>query len=85
MKDRIKAQHTEVLTDILNLLATHGWRWSEELDFTTVPINNLAIQFKTPLKKYGVDVSALEDVWIDLLDYSQKYLNIATDKSLTIW
>ena len=24
LKDRIKAQHTEVLTDILNFLATHG-------------------------------------------------------------
>ena len=79
LKDRIKAQHTEVLTDILNFLATHGWRRSEELDFATVPIN-----IKAPLEKSGVYVSALEDEWIDLLDYSQKYLNIATDKSLTI-
>ena len=50
-----------------------------------MPINNLANQFKAPLEKSGVDVSALEVEWIDLLDYSQKYLNIATDKSLTIW
>ena len=25
LKNRIKGQHTEVLIDILNLLATHGW------------------------------------------------------------
>ena len=43
-----------------------------------MPINNLANRFKTPLEKSGIDVSALEDEWIDLLDYSQKYLNTAT-------
>ena len=25
LKDRIKVQHTELLTDVLTLLATHGW------------------------------------------------------------
>ena len=85
LKDRIKAQHTEVLTDVLTLLATHGWGRSEDLEFASVPINNLAYHFKTPLEKSGVDVSALEEEWIDLLDYSRKYLNIAQDKSLTIW
>ena len=73
MKDRIKAHHTKVLTDILNLLVTHGRGQSEELDFATMPINNLANQFKTPLEKSGVDVTALKDEWTDLLDYSQKY------------
>lgn len=85
LKDRIKAQHTNLLTDVLNLLATHGWGRSEELDFATAPITNLADRFRIPLEKCGVDVSALEDEWIDLLDYSQKYLNLTTDKSLTIW
>ena len=71
------------ITDILNLLATHGWGRSEELDFATVPINNLANRFKTSLEKSGIDVSALEDEWIDLLDYSQKYLNTATLTTMT--
>ena len=69
MKDRIKAQRNEILTDVLNLLATHGWGQFKELDFATVSINNLANQFKMPLQKCGIDVSALEDERIDLLDH----------------
>ena len=85
LKDRIKLQHTQVLTDALHLLATQGWGRSEESDFATGPINNLANRFSIPLEKSGVDISALGDEWIDMLDYSQRYLNITTDNSLTIW
>lgn len=46
LKDRIKAQYTCVLTDVLNLLATHGWGRSIESDFAIVPINNLADRFR---------------------------------------
>ena len=71
LKDRIKLQHTQVLTDALHLLATQGWGRSEESYFATGPINDLANRFSIPLEKYGVDISALGDDWIDMIDYAK--------------
>ena len=66
-------------------LATHEWGCSEELEFATVTLNNLTSQLKVALEKSCVNISALDDEWVNMVDYGQTCLNIAKDKSLAIW
>ena len=84
-KDRIKDQHSDLLTDVLTLLATHGWIRSEEANFISDTIDSLASRFTVPLERAGIDVSALEDECIDMVDYAKRYLNITQEKVDTIW
>ena len=84
-KDRVKDHHADLLTDVLTLLATHGWSRSEEADFASVSVSTLASRFTVPLERAGIDVSALGDEWIDMVDYAKRYLNITQENGVTIW
>ncbi len=57
LKDRVKVQHPELLTHTLTLLVPQGWNRSGDGDFADSALEELCLQFATPLDKAGVDIS----------------------------
>ena len=57
LKDRVKHQHVSLLSDILAILATHGWN----------SLQNIVHHFAVPLTKAGVDLAVLEEEWLDMV------------------
>ena len=49
LKERVKLQHLELLTDTLTLLATHGWQRSDKLEFADAALHSLSAKFAVPL------------------------------------
>jgi len=41
---------------------------SEEADFASYSVNNLASRVTVPLERAGVDLSAPKNEWIDIVD-----------------
>lgn len=84
-KDRIKVQYPDLLTDTLTLLATQGWEKSHDADFADVALNALSTRFASPLEKAGVDVTLIKGEWEDMIEYTQRYLNLTQEDYHTIW
>ena len=85
LKNRVKLQHVDLLTDILTILATHGWNRTESDDFANTSLQNIANHFAEPLEKAGVDLMVLEEEWLDMVYYAKNYLNLVQEDSQTIW
>lgn len=51
-------EYPSLLTDILGVLATHGWERSEGTDFVNKALENLCTQFAIPLQKAGIEASS---------------------------
>ena len=85
IKDRVKVQHSELLTDILTILATHGLERSEGIDFADEALDNVCAQFATPLQKVGIEITVIKDEWAEMVDYARQYLNLVQEKCLVIW
>ncbi len=85
LKDRVKIQHPDLLTDVITLLATHGWEKSESDDFADTTVSNLVDNFTVPLQHAGVEVSAIQEEWHDLLDYVRQHLNLVRDPIQAVW
>ena len=85
LRNRVKVQHVSLLTDILAILATHGWNRTESDDFADVALQNIANHFSVPLTKAGVDLLALEEEWLDMVYYAKTYLNLVQDDSHAVW
>ena len=47
---------------------------SEESKFATNAVEHLTSRYRVPLERAGIDLSALEDEWIDMVDYGRSYL-----------
>ena len=82
LKDRVKVQHSDLLTHILTILATQGW---EKSDNTDAALDKLITHFKAPLEKAGVDIFVIKDEWEDMTDYAKRYLDLVQDDYRTIW
>ena len=82
LKDRVKVQHSDLLTHILTILATQGWEKSENID---AALDKLTTHFKAPLEKAGVDIFVKKDEWEDMTDYAKCYLDLVQDDYRTIW
>ena len=85
LKTRVKVHHPELLTDVLTLLATHGWGRSEDDDFADSALSNLSVRFAIPLQNAGVEISLLGEEWKDMLDYAKLYLNLVQEDYQAIW
>ena len=85
LKDRVKMQHTSLLTDTLTLLATHGWEKFESSDFVDISLGNLTTRFHIPLEMAGVDVMLLKEEFDNMLDYAKRYLPLSRDGYRTTW
>ena len=62
LKNCVKSHHSELLKDILTLLATQGWEKSTT-DFADAALRHLSDRFAIPLDKAGVDLSMLQEEW----------------------
>ena len=82
LQDRVKVQHSDLLTHILTILATQGW---EKSDNTDAALDKLTTHFKAPLEKAGVDIFVIKDEWEDMTDYAKRYLDLVQDDYRTIW
>ena len=85
LKDRVKSQHSTLLSHILALLATQGWEKPENADLADVALDSLTSCFEVPLERAGVDTSVIKEEWGDMNDYAKRYLNLAQESYLTIW
>ena len=85
LKNRVKAHHSELLTNALKILVTQGWNKSDDIDIASVHLDNLAQQFLIPLQKAGVDISVINEQWEDMVEYTRCYLNITEEDHQTIW
>ena len=73
LKSRVKLQHDDLLTDILTVLATHGWNRTESDDFANTSLQNIVNHFAEPLEKTGLDLMVLEEEWLVM---PKLYLNL---------
>ena len=85
LRDRLKRQHTDVLTHSLTILATYGWERGEDASFAYQAVESLSSKFRLPLEKAGVDCSLLQEEWDDIVDYAKRYLNLVQEDYSVIW
>ena len=85
LRDRVKLQHTDVLTHSLTILATYGWEKGEDGSFAHDALESLSTRFRVPLEKAGVDCSLIQEEWEDIIDYAKRYLNLVQENYTTIW
>ena len=60
LSDRVKLQHTDVLTHSLTILATYGWEKGEDGSFAHDALESLSTRCRVPLEKAGVDTGRME-------------------------
>ena len=85
LKSCVKLQHVELLTDVLTILATHGWNSTESDDFSNTSSQNIVNHFAEPLVKAGVHLMVIEEEWLDMVYYAKTYLNLVQEDSQKIW
>ena len=81
LKDHVKLQHVDLLTDILTILATHGWNRIESDYFANTLLQNIVNHFAEPLVKAGVNLMVIEEEWLDIVYYAKTYLNLVQEDS----
>ena len=84
LKNRVKAEHVDLLTDTLTVLATHGWGKSDDTDFGKSCVERLATRFESALVSASFSTASLQEEWEDMVSYAKKYLNL-TDSHLIVW
>ena len=84
-KERVKAQHTNLLTNSLTILATQGSEKTEGVEFGKEALDSLVTQFSTPLTMPGIDTNALQKECEDAIDNAKRYLSLVQEDSPTIW
>ena len=85
MPQRLTVQHPELLTQVLTVLATHGWDRDGDDSFADVAVTTLGSKFTLPLQKAEIDTSLLLEEWKDMVDYSKRYLNLVQEPYQVIW
>jgi len=85
LKDRVKVQHPDLLTDALTVLATQGWQKSEDASFANTALQSLSARFEVPLQKAQVDITLLEEEWEDVVENAKHYLNLVQEDNQMIW
>ena len=61
LKNRLKAQNTDLLTYALTILAPKGWQKTKDASFGYEALDSLSTRFKVPLEKAEVDCSLLQE------------------------
>ena len=85
LRDRVKLQHTDVLTHSLTILAIYGWEKGEDGSFAHDALESLSTRFRVPLEMAGVDCSLIQEEWEDIINYAKRYLNLVQENYTTIW
>jgi len=53
--------------------------------FANASLQNIVDHFAVPLTKAVVDLTVLEEEWLDMVYYAETYLNLVQDDSYTVW
>ena len=61
LRSRIKVQHTDLLSHILNILTPTGWDKSQDGSFTYSSLDYLTERFLVPLQKGNVNTSPMKE------------------------
>lgn len=85
LKDWIKVQKFELLTDVFTIFVTFGWGKSEGMEFADSALANLSTYFRIPCESAGVVVTLLEEELKDMIGYGKMYLNIVVEECCTVW
>ena len=85
LRKRLKAQNTDLLSDALTILATHGWERCESASFANSAIETVSKRFEVPLEKASVDISLLTDEWEDMVGYAKQYVNLMSNYKEVWW
>ena len=85
LRDRLATQETDLLSQALIILATHGWEKTTESSFAHSAILELSPRYQLPLEEAKVDLSLLIEEWDDMLDHAKKYLDLVTNDAHTVW
>ena len=62
LRDHLATQESNLLSQILTIVATHGWEKTVEPAFAYSAIEALSLRFRKPLEHAKVDVSLLKGV-----------------------
>ena len=78
---RLKTQEEELVlfTHAMTILATHGWEQTTTPSFGHASLKAISQWFAIPLEKAGIDTSAVQEEWDDMVEYSKQYLNLVQD------
>ena len=63
LRDRVKAQSTDLLTHTLTILTPQRWDKAEDASFGYEALDSLSTRFKVPLEKAKVNCSLLREEW----------------------
>ena len=85
LKDRVKAQSTDLLTYALTILAPKWWEKTEDASFAYGALDSLSTRFRVPLEKARVDCSRLREEWDDMIEYTKRYLNLVQVEYQVPW
>ena len=85
LRDRLATQETDLLSQVLTILATQGWEKTTEASFAHSAIEDLSSRYRGPLEHAKVDFSLLKEEWDDMLDYAKRYLDLVTRNANAVW
>ena len=69
----------------MTILATQGWERTATPSFGYASLEEICDWFAIPLEKAGIDSSAVQEEWDDMVEYSKRYLNLIQDDYKVIW
>ena len=85
LQQRTTSNEVELLTHAVTLLATNGWERNPSPSFGYEALDVVCQRFRTPLENAGVDCSAVQDEWDDMVDYGKRFLNLVQDDYKINW
>ena len=96
LKSRLQWSDLEMIRDVIFVLATHGWQKiideeekseTEGTDGKDVlkPLERLAKWFRTPLEAAGADLSQLQKEFMEMLQYANQFISLATLDYQAVW
>jgi len=85
LRNRLKVQHTDLLTHVLTILTPFGWDKSEDGSFAYQSLDYLVSMFQKPLEKAGINTTLMQEEWDDMIDYAKRYLNLVQEDYTRIW
>lgn len=66
LKDRLATQETDLLSQVITILATQGWEKDTSTSFAHSAIQTISARFQISLEQVQINVSVLEEEWNNL-------------------
>ena len=85
LRDRLATQESNLLSQVLTIVATQGWKKMAEPAFAYSAIEAISLRFRNPLEHAKVDLSLLKEECDDMHDYAKRYLDLVTKDANEVW